>query len=97
MVKRAAVIDKFIECMRVSLTHSPSSLPPPPPPFLCQHLSDLHAYNSLLAVVGGLNHFSLRRLAQTWAKVDKSKKEVGRHHEMLFLDTFSFTGTGTEN
>ena len=41
-----------------------------------QHLSDLHDYNTLLAVVGGLNHFSIRRLTQTWAKVDKSKREV---------------------
>jgi RAS guanyl-releasing protein 3 len=55
MVKRASVIEKFIECMR--------------------HLSDLHDYNTLLAVVGGLNHFSIRRLTQTWAKVDKSKRE----------------------
>lgn len=41
-----------------------------------QHLFDLHAYNTLLAVVGGLNHFSIRRLTQTWAKVDKTKREV---------------------
>ena len=49
----------------------------PPSHLVClQHLFDLHAYNTLLAVVGGLNHFSIRRLAQTWAKVDKSRKEV---------------------
>ena len=76
MVKRAAIIDKFIECTRVSgcrlrLRLSCSCI------LLCpQHLSDLHAYNTLLAVVGGLNHFSIRRLAQTWGKVDKTKKEV---------------------
>ena len=31
----------------------------------------------MLAVVGGLNHFSVRRLQQTGNKVDKTKKEVG--------------------
>lgn len=29
----------------------------------------------MLAVVGGLNHFSIRRLSQTWSKVEKAKKE----------------------
>ena len=40
-----------------------------------QHLHSLHCYNTLLAVVGGLNHFSVRRLNQTWVHVDKVKKE----------------------
>lgn len=30
----------------------------------------------MLAVVGGLNHFAIRRLAQTWSKTDKGLKEV---------------------
>ena len=30
----------------------------------------------MLAIVGGLNHFSVRRLQQTWSKVDKGKKEA---------------------
>ena len=30
----------------------------------------------MLAVLGGLNHFSVRRLQQTWNVVEKSKKEV---------------------
>lgn len=58
-------------------------------PCLLQHLFDLHAYNTLLAVVGGLNHFSIRRLAQTWAKVDKSKKEVGTFYLPSSLPTLS--------
>lgn len=37
-------------------------------------LLKLHCYNTLLAVVGGLNHFSIRRLGQTWSKVDKAKR-----------------------
>ena len=45
-------------------------------PSLTQCLYELHSYNSMLAVVGGLNHFSIRRLAQTWSRVDKGKKEV---------------------
>lgn len=53
IVKRADIVEKFIECT--------------------QHLLKLHCYNTLLAVVGGLNHFSIRRLSQTWAKVDKAK------------------------
>lgn len=40
-----------------------------------KHLHKLHSYNTLLAVVGGLNHFSVKRLNQTWVHVDKSKKE----------------------
>ncbi|XP_064394333.1 RAS guanyl-releasing protein 2-A-like [Halichondria panicea] len=40
-----------------------------------KHLHSLHCYNTLLAVVGGLNHFSVRRLNQTWVHVDKAKKE----------------------
>ena len=79
MVKRASVIDKFIECTRVSPSVSligfTDSLYIP----YLKHLSDLHDYNTLLAVVGGLNHFSIRRLTQTWAKVDKSKREVRVH------------------
>ena len=74
MVKRAAVIDKFVECTRVSELLCWRGAPEPPS--VLQHLFDLHAYNTLLAVVGGLNHFSIRRLAQTWAKVDKPRKEV---------------------
>ena len=31
----------------------------------------------MLAVVGGLNHFAIRRLSQTWSKTDKPLKEVG--------------------
>ena len=31
----------------------------------------------MLAVVGGLNHFAIRRLSQTWSKTDKGLKEVG--------------------
>lgn len=76
MVKRAAIVDKFIECTRVGSSPYRVSRCSDCGPFLLQHLFDLHAYNTLLAVVGGLNHFSIRRLAQTWAKVDKSKKEV---------------------
>lgn len=71
MVKRAAIVDKFIECTR--------------------HLFDLHAYNTLLAVVGGLNHFSIRRLAQTWAKVDKSKKEELEHKTEFFSSNSNFS------
>lgn len=74
MVKRASVIEKFIECMRVSLSLSHWLLNASDAHV--QHLSDLHDYNTLLAVVGGLNHFSIRRLTQTWAKVDKPKREV---------------------
>ena len=40
-----------------------------------QYLYQLHCYNTLLAVVGGLNHFSIRRLYQTWSKVDKTMKD----------------------
>ncbi len=39
-----------------------------------QHLRKLHCYNTLLAVVGGLNHFSIRRLSQTWSKVCKTNR-----------------------
>ena len=39
-----------------------------------QCLLKLHCYNTLLAVVGGLNHFSIRRLSQTWSKVDKTRR-----------------------
>ena len=39
-----------------------------------QHLRKLHCYNTLLAVVGGLNHFSIRRLSQTWSKVSQTKR-----------------------
>eukprot|EP00731_Ephydatia_muelleri_P022221 Em0014g812a len=39
------------------------------------YLFNLHSYNTMLAVLGGLNHFSVRRLLQTWNVVDKSKKE----------------------
>jgi Ca2+-binding EF-hand superfamily protein len=70
MVKRAAVIDKFVECTR--------------------HLFDLHAYNTLLAVVGGLNHFSIRRLAQTWAKVDKPRKEELEQKTEFFSSNSNF-------
>ena len=45
-------------------------------PFLLkQYLLELNCYNTLLAVVGGLNHFSIRRLSQTWSRVDKGMKE----------------------
>lgn len=40
-----------------------------------QYLLELNCYNTLLAVVGGLNHFSIRRLSQTWSRVDKGMKE----------------------
>eukprot|EP00731_Ephydatia_muelleri_P022196 Em0014g787a len=40
-----------------------------------RYLFNLHSYNTMLAVLGGLNHFSVRRLLQTWNVVDKSKKE----------------------
>lgn len=39
-------------------------------------LQELHCYNTLLALVGGLNHFSIRRLTQTWSKVDKGRRAV---------------------
>lgn len=55
MVKRADIIEKFIETTR--------------------YLYEIHSYNTMLAVVGGLNHFSIRRLSQTWSKVEKAKKE----------------------
>lgn len=40
-----------------------------------RYLYELHSYNTMLAVVGGLNHFAIRRLSQTWSKIDKAKKE----------------------
>ena len=30
----------------------------------------------MLAVVGGLNHFAVRRLQQTWGRVQAKKREV---------------------
>lgn len=40
-----------------------------------EKLYEIHSYNTMLAVVGGLNHFSVKRLYQTWSKVDKAKRE----------------------
>ena len=63
-----------------------------------QHLSDLHDYNTLLAVVGGLNHFSIRRLTQTLAKVDKAKREVTHTHTLTSCEPFSSPpGIGAED
>ncbi len=79
MVKRADIIEKFIDTTRVSSFIAleeccSTSINYLPPSLKC--LYELSSYNTMLAVVGGLNHFAIRRLAQTWGKVDKSKKEV---------------------
>ena len=57
---------------------------------LPQHLSEMGSYNTMLAVVGGLNHFSIKRLLQTWSKVDSKRKDVSMH---AILNSSTFIST----
>ena len=51
----------------------------------------LNCYNTLLAVVGGLNHFSIRRLGQTWNKVDKTKRSVLEAMTQFFSSQLNYS------
>lgn len=56
-----------------------------------KYLLHLHCYNTLLAVVGGLNHFSIRRLYQTWSKVDKSLKDDLTKRTLFFNSQMNYS------
>lgn len=91
IVKRAVIVEKFIDCTKVctsiyttvqalmlgTLSNHTLSFSYHNHVCVCvstQYLLKLRCYNTLLAVVGGLNHFSIRRLSQTWSKVDKTRR-----------------------
>lgn len=71
MVKRADIIEKFIDTV--------------------QCLLQLHCYNTMLAVVGGLSHFSIRRLSQTWSRVDRGKREMLEHCANYFSSNLNYS------
>ncbi|XP_003385782.2 PREDICTED: ras guanyl-releasing protein 3-like [Amphimedon queenslandica] len=56
-----------------------------------KYLHELHGYNAMLAVVGGLNHFSVKRLQQTWSKVDKNKKDELEKWTNFFSMDFNYS------
>lgn len=56
-----------------------------------RHLQQLHCYNSMLAVVGGLSHFAIRRLSLSWAKVDKRQKELLDKSTDFFSSHLNYT------
>ena len=82
ILKRADIVEKFIDTTKVYDTilvvfySSSFSIFFFSSFSFLQYLHELHGYNAMLAVVGGLNHFSVKRLQQTWSKVDKNKKDV---------------------
>lgn len=64
--------------------HTPLSFSP-------QYLLKLNCFNTLLAVVGGLNHFSIRRLSQTWSRVDKGLKEELNKRTNFFTSQLNYS------
>jgi hypothetical protein len=57
---------------------------------VCQQLNQLHNYNSLIAIIAGLNISSVSRLKFSWAQVDKHSQEALKKLQAIFDPSSSY-------